>query len=238
MTTGLEGTFTASRHAQPGLRSMSESGATGPVLKESSQAKRRKIRSAWISFAGRIVAHVIGAVASITLGVVILHKYQEKPPSPKHHAELRTPDLVRVSNPRPSGEIAIAVLPLDSFSPGSREIYVADGLTESLIVDLAHVDGLRVISRTSMMGYRNTGKSLPEIAAELDVDLIIEGSIVKAGDRVRVIAQLIDARTDEHVWAGSYERRFRDVLTLQSEVAPAIVRDVTGALSQRAVPLN
>ena len=70
------------------------------------------------------------------------------------------------------------------------------------------------------------------------MDLIIEGSIVKAGDRVRVIAQLIDARTDEHVWAGSYERPFRDVLTLQSEVVPAIVRDVTGALAQRAALLN
>lgn len=217
---------------------MSEAVAIGPVPKESNKAKQRKIRSAWISFAGRIVAHIVGAAASITLGVLILHKYQDKPPSPKHHAELRTPDVVRVSNPRSPGEIAIAVLPLDSFSPGSREVYVADGMTESLIVDLAHVDGLRVISRTSMMAYRNTKKSLPEIAAELDVDLIIEGSIVKAGDRVRVIAQLIDARTDEHVWARSYERPFRDVLTLQSDVVPAIVRDVRGALSQRTALLN
>ena len=200
-----------------------------PGQKESDKAKhRRKLRSAWISFAGRILAHVVGAAASVTLGIVVLHKYQEHPRASV--TEVRAPAVMRVSGSRADGAIALAVLPLESFSAPSREDYVADGLTESLIADLARIDGLRVISRTSMMGYKHTQKSLPQIAAELDVDLVIEGSIVKAGDRVRVIAQLIDARTDEHVWAGNYEQPFRDLITLQSEVGSAIVRDVTGAL--------
>jgi hypothetical protein len=88
-------------------------------------------------------------------------------------------------------------------------------MTDALIADLAQIDGLRVISRTSSMQYKGQQKGLPEVAQELGVDFIVEGSVMRAGDRVRVTAQLIDARRDAHVWAHNYDHTVRDVLTLQ-----------------------
>ncbi len=120
---------------------------------------------------------------------------------------------------------SIAVLPLDNFS-GPGEDYFADGMTEAVIADLAKIKALRVISRTSVMRYKNTEKSLPEIANELGVQAILEGSVQKADDRVRVTVQLIDAATDEHLWAESYDRDARDVLSLQSQVAADIAKEV------------
>jgi len=122
-------------------------------------------------------------------------------------------------------------LPLANFSDGPQQDYFADGMTEALITDLAQIEGLRVISRTSVMQYRNTQKPLPQVAQELDADIIVEGSVMRAGDRVRVTAQLIDAASDHHIWARNYERTVRDVLTLQGEVAGAIAREVKGALT-------
>jgi TolB-like protein len=104
-------------------------------------------------------------------------------------------------------------------------------MTEALIADLAQVKGLRVISRTSSMYYKGRQKPLPVVARELDVDFIIEGSVVRAGERVRISAQLIDARRDEHLWARNYDRTVRNVLALQSEVAAAVVREVKGVVT-------
>ena len=104
--------------------------------------------------------------------------------------------------------------------------YFADGMTDELITELAQVGNLRVISRTSSMSYKSTKKTLPEIARELNVDAVLEGSVVRSGDRVRITAQLIQAQKDRHIWAHSYERDLRNVFTLQGEIARDIVGEV------------
>ena len=121
---------------------------------------------------------------------------------------------------------AIAVLPLTNLSRDSEQDYFTDGMTEALITDLAQIGALRVISRTSTMRYKGTDKPLPQIARELNVDALVEGSVLRAGDRVRITAQLIHAATDQHLWAKSYERDLRDILALQSEVARAVADEV------------
>ncbi|OFV85448.1 MAG: hypothetical protein A3D93_02870 [Acidobacteria bacterium RIFCSPHIGHO2_12_FULL_67_30] len=120
----------------------------------------------------------------------------------------------------------MAVLPLANLSGDPQQDYFAEGMTEALIGDLAKISSLRVISRTSVMRYKGSDKSLPQIAKELKVDAVVEGSVQRVGDRVRITAQLIHAPTDTHLWANSYERDLRDVLTLQSEVAQAIADQI------------
>src|SRR5262249_22724447 len=102
---------------------------------------------------------------------------------------------------------------------------------EELITDLAQIGSLRVISRTSVMAYKGTKKTLPEIGRELKVDGVLEGSVARVGNRVRITAQLIEARTDRHLWAKSYERDLSDVLALQSEVAQAVAHEVKAAVT-------
>ena len=121
---------------------------------------------------------------------------------------------------------AIAVPPLTNLSRDPEQDYFTDGMTEALITDLAQIGALRVISRTSAMRYKGTDKPLPQIARELNVDALVEGSVLRAGDRVRISAQLIHAATDQHLWAKSYERDLRDVLALQAEVARAVAGEV------------
>ncbi|MCZ6751940.1 MAG: protein kinase [Acidobacteria bacterium] len=121
---------------------------------------------------------------------------------------------------------SIAVLPLANLSGDPEQEYFVQGMTEALITDLAKIGSLRVISRTSVMRYNQTDKPLPQIARELNVDTVVEGSVLRSGERVRITAQLIDAAKDQHLWAESYERDLRDVLTLQSEVAGAIAREI------------
>src|SRR6266542_591432 len=126
---------------------------------------------------------------------------------------------------------SLAVLPLQNLSHDPEQEYFSDGMTEALISRLAQVGALRVISRTSAMLYKGTKKPLRQIARELNVDGIIEGSVMRSGERVRVTAQLIDARKDEHLWAKDYERDLRDVLGLQAEVAQAIAQEVHAKLN-------
>ena len=121
---------------------------------------------------------------------------------------------------------SIAILPLENLSGDPHQDYFADGLTDELIADLGQVSALRVISRTSSMTYKGTKKTLPEIAHELGVDAIVEGSVLRESDQVRVTAQLIDARTDEHIWAHTYVRALTSVLALQGEVAQTIADQV------------
>lgn len=121
---------------------------------------------------------------------------------------------------------SIAVLPLENFSGDSSQNYFVDGMTDELITNLAKISALRVTSRTSVMRYKGTKKSLPEIARELNVDGIVEGSVTLSGQRVRVTAQLLRAPTDQHLWADTYERDLGDVLKLQSGVAQAIAQQV------------
>jgi TolB-like protein/DNA-binding winged helix-turn-helix (wHTH) protein/Tfp pilus assembly protein PilF len=121
---------------------------------------------------------------------------------------------------------SIAVLPLENLSGDASQDYFADGMTDALITELAQIGRLRVISRTSMMQYRGTRKPLPEIARELNVEAVVEGTVVRVGPRVRITAQLVHAPTDRHLWARSYDRELRDVLALQEEVARAIAQAV------------
>ena len=118
---------------------------------------------------------------------------------------------------------SLAVIPLTNLSGDPAQEYFSDGITDSLITNLAEVGSLKVISRTSSMQYKQTKKSLPEIARELNVDGIVEGTVQRSGDRVRITAQLIQASSDKHVWANSYERNLRDVFTLERDLTQEIV---------------
>jgi TolB-like protein/DNA-binding winged helix-turn-helix (wHTH) protein/Tfp pilus assembly protein PilF len=126
---------------------------------------------------------------------------------------------------------SLAVLPLQNLSGDPNQEYFADGMTDELITDLAQIHSLRVISRTSVMQFKQTKKTLPEIASELNVDAVVEGSVLRTGNSVRVTAQLLDARQDRHLWAGSYEREIDNVLELQGQVAKTIADQVNAKLT-------
>jgi TolB-like protein/DNA-binding winged helix-turn-helix (wHTH) protein/Flp pilus assembly protein TadD len=128
---------------------------------------------------------------------------------------------------------SLAVLPLDNLSGDAAQNYFADGMTDQLITDLAQISALRVISRTSVMVYKGARKPLPQIARELNVDAIVEGTVLRAGDQVRITAQLIDASTDKHLWSQSYEGELRDTLALQDRVARAIAEHIQINLTPR-----
>jgi TolB-like protein/DNA-binding winged helix-turn-helix (wHTH) protein/Tfp pilus assembly protein PilF len=130
----------------------------------------------------------------------------------------------------PSRIESIAVLPLQNLSRDPDQEYFADGLTDMLIGDLGKVGTLRVISHTSVMQYKGTKKPLPEIARELNVDAALEGTVLRSGNRVRITAQLLQARTDTHLWAETYERDFEDVIGLEKQMALAIAHEVTGRI--------
>jgi eukaryotic-like serine/threonine-protein kinase len=121
---------------------------------------------------------------------------------------------------------SIAVLPLQNLSNDPEQEFLAEGMTEQLITDLSQVSALRVASLQSVMGYRKSNKPLPEIARELNVDALVQGSVQRAGDRVRINAQLIYGPEDKNLWAKSYERDFRDALVLEGTVAAAIVDEI------------
>src|SRR6202140_4733606 len=135
---------------------------------------------------------------------------------------------------RPSTGIrSLAVLPLENLSGEASQNYFADGMTDELITDLAQISALRVISRTSVMVYKGARKPLPQIARELNVDAVVEGTVLRSGDQVRITAQLIDAATDKHLWSQSYEGGLRDTLALQNRVATAIADQIRIPLTPR-----
>jgi TolB-like protein/DNA-binding winged helix-turn-helix (wHTH) protein/Flp pilus assembly protein TadD len=121
---------------------------------------------------------------------------------------------------------SLAVLPLENLSADASQSYFADGMTDELITDLAQISALRVISRTSVMVYKGARKPLPQIARELNVDAVVEGTVLRSGDQVRITAQLIEASTDKHLWSQSYEGELRDTLALQNTVARAIADQI------------
>jgi TolB-like protein/DNA-binding winged helix-turn-helix (wHTH) protein/Tfp pilus assembly protein PilF len=134
--------------------------------------------------------------------------------------------LFRSRGQAPTGIRSLAVLPLDNLSGDASQGYFADGMTDELITDLSQISALRVISRTSVMVYKGARKSLPQIARELNVDAVVEGTVLRSGDQVRITAQLIDASTDKHLWSQSYEGELRDTLALQNRVASAIADQI------------
>ncbi len=133
---------------------------------------------------------------------------------------------------------SLAVLPLQDLSPDPDQEYFADGITEELTTRLAQALPLRVISRTSVMRFRRSDKPIGQIARELGVDAIVEGSIMRSADRVSVTAQLIDAREDRHLWAEKYERSVADIMAVEAELSQAIAGRISGALVTQRVPDN
>jgi serine/threonine protein kinase/Tfp pilus assembly protein PilF len=192
------------------LKRDTESGRTGAASSETvtKQARYPRSRTAWI--AGLLMAVAAGGVIAFIVGGI-----RSRSPAAKHAAQLQS----------------LAVLPLENLSGDPSQQYFADGMTDELITDLAQISGLRVISRTSAMQYKETKKPLPQIAKELNVDGVIEGTVERVGDRVRIRAQLIDAATDRHVWAKSYERSLSDILAMQDEVARGIASEIQVALT-------
>ena len=159
---------------------------------------------------------MIGAVAVILLvGIVLLTRARH----------------IWFSEPRVE---SLAVLPLTNVSGDPQQEFLADGLTEQLISDLAQVGKLRVTSRTSVMSYKGTKKPLPQIARELGVDAVVEGSVIRSGGRVKVTAELINAKNDEHLWAQTYERNVEDVLTMQRDIARAVTGKIRIELTPEA----
>ena len=140
-------------------------------------------------------------------------------------SDSRTPELTGVSQKEINSN-SIAVLPLDNLSGDPEQAYFVSGMHEALITGLSRISALKVTSKTSTMRYKNTVEALPMIAAQLGVAKLIEGSIYRVGDRVRITVQLIDARLDEHIWTETFENEVRDVMLLQNEVAQAIAEQV------------
>jgi eukaryotic-like serine/threonine-protein kinase len=142
----------------------------------------------------------------------------------------------RAGTPKPAGPEAaatpteirsIAVLPLDNYSGDPKQDYFAEGMTDELTTELATISQLRVISRGSVTQFKGDHRPpTPEIAKLLNVDAVVEGSVIRSGDKVRITAQLIDSRADKHLWAKSFERQSRDVLALQDELASSIAREI------------
>jgi TolB-like protein/DNA-binding winged helix-turn-helix (wHTH) protein/predicted Zn-dependent protease len=126
---------------------------------------------------------------------------------------------------------SLVVLPLQNLSGDPSQEYFVDGMTEALTTDLGKIGALRVISRTSAMQYKGTRKALPEIGRELNVDAVVEGAVLRSGERVRITAQLVETSNDRHLWAETYERDLRDVLVLQDELALTIAKQVQVKLS-------
>jgi TolB-like protein/DNA-binding winged helix-turn-helix (wHTH) protein/Tfp pilus assembly protein PilF len=171
--------------------------AASPVVAESRMARSRR---PWL-----IGASVLVVVLVLTLGLISWARRPE-------------PERFKISS--------VMVLPLENLSGDPSQEYFADGMTDALIGDLARINGLRVISRTSSMHYKGKSKPLPEIASELKVDGVVEGTVQRSGDRVLVRAQLIHATSDTHLWVQTYERDVKDVLSMQREIAQAIAREV------------
>lgn len=151
-------------------------------------------------------------------------------------AALRLPRVrdwvVGKTSTRAAREIkSLAVLPLKNLTGDASQEYFVDGMTEALITNLTKLGSLRVISSTSAMQYKRTHKALPEIARELNVDVVVEGSVVRSGNRVRVSAQLVDAASDQSLWAHDYDRDLQDVLQMQNELAGAVAQEVAGKLT-------
>jgi len=140
----------------------------------------------------------------------------------------------RLRSSAPETIQSLAVLPLRNLSGDPAQDYFAEGMTEALITDLARIPGLKVISRTSIMQYQDSHKRLPQIAQELGVDVVVEGSVLRSGNRVRITAQLVRGATDRHIWAASYERDLRDLVTLEDGVSRSIAGQIRKQIAPRA----
>jgi TolB-like protein len=192
--------------------------------------KKNKVRAAWISFVGRIVAQAMGAAATVGLGLAVLGQYHVASATASDMSPLSAQVEPRAIRTRPaSSDPSLAVLPFKDVSPGPRQEGLGQGMHETLITALSAVPGLRVLSRTSTTQYAGLGEPVPQIGQRLNVEFIVEGSIAREGDRFRVIVRLIDAKSDEQRWSASYFPESKNLLSLETEVAELIARDMNVA---------
>jgi len=204
--------FVSEVKSVPGNEHVGEASSTSVIPSDDSQIVGGKQRPARRIRTHAVLAFGLFALVAIGLSIWLL------------------PALLRPTNASPPIH-SIAVLPLDNLSGDPSQDYFADAMTDELITDLAKVGALRVTSRITIALYKRTSKKLPEIARELNVDGIVEGTIVRSGQRVRVTAHLIRADADQHLWAETYDRDFGDALQLQSDVARAITEQVRAQLT-------
>ena len=194
--------------ARAGTAAPSEPGHTVPVTAEAAATRSapfRHLRSwTFIGFASLLIGAVLAAAGAYLA-------YQSRT-----RARQMRPDQVR----------SLAVLPLENLSVTPDQDYLADGMTDELIASLTRVKSLRVVPRTTSMAYKGTHKSLSEIAKELNVDAVVEGTVMRSGDRIRITAELVQIASDRALWAETYESNVQDVLSLQQKVAGAIVSNI------------
>jgi TolB-like protein/DNA-binding winged helix-turn-helix (wHTH) protein/Tfp pilus assembly protein PilF len=164
---------------------------------------------------GRLPRQVVVLAAIFLLGIVLAGGLAAR--------YLRKPSVVTAP---PDQITSLVVLPFENLSADKDQAYFADGMTDELIAHLAKIRSLRVISRTSSMEYKGTHKTLSQIARDLNVDAVVEGTVLRSGDRVRITAELVQVATDRHLWAETYESQLGDILTLQSHVTSAIVNEI------------
>jgi TolB-like protein len=198
-------------------REVAPASAPAPVEAAASASQPEMERATALPITPQRWVQILLAALAVT-AVVVLMPWQG-----------RKPKLVDAAN---STQIrSLAVLPLQNLSNDANQEYFADGMTDELITDLAKLRQLKVVSKTSVMQYKGTRRPLPQIGQELGVDAVVEGSVLRSGDRVRIQAQLIRAATDRHIWAETYDGDLKDVLALQARVAEAITNEVKLNLS-------
>jgi len=176
----------------------------------------------------------IMAVTLLSVGVVGSWWVLNTVPGAEGVSTALRPSVIPVAYDPAQPIRSLAVLPLENFSENPEQDYFAAGMHEALIERLSQLPEIRVVSRTSVARYATTDLTLPEIAQELGVEAIVEGSVFRAGDEVRITVQLIHGASDTHIWARSYERSFSDILALQREVATAIAEEIKGELATDA----
>lgn len=189
--------------AEPGSPASLEQTAT-------SSAKGPSSRARWVTFPRFVWLGVaVLTVAAVSWGVMV------------HYTR-----GIDAGGKKPDSGISLVVLPLENLSGDKGQDYFADGMTDDLIANLAKIRSLRVISRSTAMAYKGTRKPLSEIAKELHVDAVVEGTVLRAGNRVRITAELVQVSTDHHLWADTYESQMGDILALQNRVSSAIVDEI------------
>ena len=202
-------------HVERVIDGLRKAGLDVPADSKVTTSPPREASSVAAATAGRRWWIAAVAAAVVLAGVVWVARPRTGAPLPPPPAS--SPQAIR----------SLAVLPLDNYSGDATQDYFAEGMTDELTSDLANLSGLRVISRGSTMQFAGKNRPpTPEIAKKLDVDAVVEGSVIRSGDKVRITAQLIDARSDKHLWAKSFERSSKDVLALQDELASAIANEI------------
>jgi TolB-like protein len=237
-STGVAGDSSPAATMAPGAKSLDRE----RLEKAGKRSKRKaaKLRSVWISFTGRIVAQFVGSAASIVLGMTLIHGYRAPVQEPATAAPAVAPAtyqgrVARASEAGGRHRPSIVVLPIDDYSPAAQDdSSFAEALTELVTASLAERGSLVVLSRTSAGQVGARRGTVPAIARELGVDLVLESSVTRSASHLRVVTQLIDGRSDEHLWAGRYDRETGDTLGLQSEIADQIARAIDAAVSGSA----